>query len=277
MLKGLFYLSFLFFFFFSCKKDPSVFVIKNLNGNKIEAFGHGGMGINYRYPMNTLKSLNECLNMGVRGTEMDVCVTKDSVLVLSHNQRLEDNTSCTGLIKEMTWLEIMNCTYRSPIYTEKENLVKASDFFNQLHNRNNFIFTFDCKLEAMESLDYLNRFAYTLLRHIDNYEMGSNSFIESYNTTFLKILKSRNKSTKLFVNTQNIQAGLLISKNVELYGLTLATENISEEEILEAHRNNLRVTLFNTHTEHENLEAIAKNPDFIQTDRVEFLVNALIE
>jgi len=259
--------------FFSCKKDPSLWDIKNLNGNKISVFGHGGMGINSLDPMDSYPSLKECLSHAVNGTEMDVCVTKDSVLVLSHSQKLEDQTGCTGMIENKTWPEISGCKYNSLL--SKPDLIPASYFFDRIENKNNFTFTFDCKVSNEDNLEYLNLFADALVKHITSYNIVSNSFIESFNTVFLEILQKKNKNLHLFLYTQNYQTGLDFLKEINLYGLTLDYRKISAEEIAEAHKNNLRITIFNTQTEHENLEAIAKSPDFIQTDKVEYLINAL--
>ena len=265
----------LIFFFTMCKKDPSLFDIKNLNGNKIGVLGHGGMGLTYSYPMNSKESLIKSLSLGTAGTEMDVCVTKDSVVVLCHSQSLADNTKCSGLIKEMNWVEIKNCNYKTPIFSAKADLIEASTFFEDIKNKQDLIFVFDCKITLEDDVDYLNLFSESLLKHIKKYNLASNCFIESFNSSFLEILESKNKNLFLFINTQNVETGLEIAKTLNLYGLTLDTKNINEAEIKEAHKNNLRVALFNTKTERENLDAVLKNPDFIQTDKVEYLVNVL--
>jgi len=257
-----------------CKKDPSIWKIENLNGNKISVFGHGGMGEHYRYPMNSFESLMECLSLATDGTEMDVCVTKDSVLVLSHSQNLEEETSCSGQIKNKTWTELEGCKFTSPLFS-KADLITAAYFFDRIEYKNNRIFTFDCKITLEDSPEYLELFATSLLRHIETHGLVSHCFIESFNSDFLKLLQGKNKDLHLFLYSPDYLTGLNVSKSLNLYGLTLDTKNISQEDIKQAHQQGLRITLFNTSTEHENLEAVAKSPDFIQTDKVEYLINAL--
>ncbi|WP_317897339.1 glycerophosphodiester phosphodiesterase [Aurantibacillus circumpalustris] len=275
MILKKFFLVVFVFLFTTCKKDPSLFDITNLNNNQISVLGHGGMGISYRYPMNSMESLIECLNLGTSGTEMDVCVTKDSIMVLCHSQNLEDNTKCKGLIKEMNWSEIKNCNYGYPIFSKKVNIIEASAFFDAVENKNNLLFVFDCKIVLDDKLEYLNLFAESLLKLIDKYNLDSNCFIESFNTSFLEILQSKNKDLHLFVNTQDVETGIDISRTIHLFGLTLDTKNVTDQDIEMAHNNNLRVALFNTQTERENIDAVLKNPDYIQTDKVDYLVNAL--
>jgi glycerophosphoryl diester phosphodiesterase len=257
-----------------CKKDPSLWKIQNLNNNKISVFGHGGMGIDYRYPMNSYESLSHCLKLGADGTEMDVCVTKDTVMVLYHDQTLEEETSCNGSIKEKIWEEIKSCRYNNPIIG-RADLIPASYFFDRVENKDKLTFTFDCKVIMEDDIEYLNIFAEALYRHIIKYDLVSHCFIESFNITFLEILQKKDKNLHLFLYTQDYQTGLEVSKEIKLYGLTLDFEKISAEEIKQAHENNLRITLFNTQTEHQNLDAITKSPDFIQTDKVDYLINAL--
>ena len=91
----------------------------------------------------------------------------------------------------------------------------------------------------------------------------------------MKILYLKNNKLKLFIHADDYKAAFNASKYVTLYGITMDRERITKEEIEEAHKQNLHVTLFNTDSEKTNLEAIQMNPDFIQTDKVEYLVNVL--
>jgi len=256
-----------------CEKDPPVWEIKNLNGDKISVFGHGGMGEPYKYPMDSFESLKRCIEFETDGTEMDVCVSKDSVLVLCHSQDLESETKCSGLIKNKRWEELKDCEYRAAF--TRADLIEASYFFDRIETDKGLVFTFDCKVSLEDSPEYLQLFATALIRHIDKYKIASTCFIESFNVEFLKLLQAKNKNLHLFLYTQNYKTGLAVSRIMPLYGLTLNADNISAEEIKLAHKENLRVTLFNTSTERENLDAIQKSPDFMQTDRVEYLLNVL--
>jgi glycerophosphoryl diester phosphodiesterase len=44
---------------------------------------------------------------------------------------------------------------------------------------------------------------------------------------------------------------------------------------MEAHRNGTMVAVFNTHSKDRNMEAIEKNVDFIQSDKVKHLIKIL--
>jgi len=62
---------------------------------------------------------------------------------------------------------------------------------------------------------------------------------------------------------------------MDLFGITISTDDISKEQIAIANNYSLNITLWKTHTKDRNLDAINKNPDFIQTYEGEYLVNSL--
>lgn len=272
-MKKIFLFSIIFAFSASCKKDEALWQVENLNGNKISAFGHGGMGIAFKYPIDTYESFEPCLRIGADGTEMDVQISKDSVLVLYHHQKLEDGTSCHGIVSTKNWAEMKDCLHACP-YSSSVNLIPASELFDKVNNKDELIFTYDCKLYHSSTLSYsdkigyLNTYANTLIKHINKYNAIANSFIESSDTSFLRILQNKNQQLKLFYYTGNYSDGSSVSEKLKLYGLTIDHNLISKEEITAAHKNNLRITLFNMQTETHNLQAIQKSPDFMQSDKI---------
>ena len=74
-------------FFTYCEKQED-FNVKNLNHNIIMILGHAGMGDLYKYPNNTMESIEPVLGIGADGTELDIQMTKDSVLILFHDETL---------------------------------------------------------------------------------------------------------------------------------------------------------------------------------------------
>jgi glycerophosphoryl diester phosphodiesterase len=56
-------------------------------------------------PENTLAAIESAIDLGVDMVEVDVRLTKDDVPILMHNDRVENTTSGTGLVKDLTWDE----------------------------------------------------------------------------------------------------------------------------------------------------------------------------
>lgn len=66
-------------------------------------------------PENSLKAFQNCIDEGLDGIEVDVQLTKDSVLVVMHDQTLERTTTGKGNVSEYTYTELQKLYLKSPI------------------------------------------------------------------------------------------------------------------------------------------------------------------
>ena len=63
-------------------------------------------GASFSHPENTLAAINEAIRLGVQMIEFDVRSTKDSVLVIIHNQDIEKTTGRKGKVNELLYSEL---------------------------------------------------------------------------------------------------------------------------------------------------------------------------
>ena len=262
---------FCFFLLVACSKEKRN--VMNLEGNKIVALGHAGMGIGNKYPMNSYESILKCLNLGMDGTEFDVQMTKDSVLVAFHHQVLDGRTNANGIINSMTWKQLKNVRYSQTLYLNYP-ILGVEDLFAHLDNVSRYKFTFDCKLYTENNdikLFYTN-YINAMDKLIQKFDLEDNVYIESQSVDFLKQIQLKNPNYKLFIYPSSFESGLKIAEELNLYGITISTRDITKEQIQIAHTAQKRVAIWNTHSYSANVEAVSKNPDFIQTDRVKHLV-----
>jgi glycerophosphoryl diester phosphodiesterase len=269
------------FILFACKRDDALFPIENLNDNRIGIFGHGGMGNKYRFPINSYQSINEVLEVGVDGSEMDLQITKDSVLVLLHNTFLEEITKeADGLVYEKNWHELEGSKVKS-LSTERVDLLRFEDLLDKLKasgkNLNSYTLTLDCKLHngSANRDTYLRQFANSLLQAVDRFGLSETVFIESTDSTFLRQLLTRRPKLKLFIYTSQFEESLAIAKFMRLYGITMNTNLISANQVKLAHQQGQRVTLWAVENKSDNMKAIRKSPDFIQSDNPRHLQRVL--
>lgn len=248
----------------SCQRDPALIHLDNLNGNKVSIFGHGGMGIKHRLPMNSGESLNRSLEIGADGSEVDVQVTKDGIAAAFHDKDLSDATGCIGAINEITWDEIKDCKYRHPLL-ENARIINLDDLFTSIHDVHNYTFTFDCKPYSADAA-YLDVYADAITRVIRDHNLLSNVFIEAQDTTLLRKLRNAEPGLKLFIYPPSFEEGLKIAEGMNLYGITIHHEAITKEQAAEAHSKGLFITLWGMHSEQDNHSAIQKDPDFVQPD-----------
>jgi glycerophosphoryl diester phosphodiesterase len=255
----------------ACRKDK--IIIDNLNGNKISCLGHGGMGIGHTYPMNSFESISKSLNLGADGTEIDLQMTKDGVLVLFHDKELSISTDMSGLINDYNWNELKKARYSHFPYLNY-SLISLEELFQQIENAKNHVFAFDCKLYPKGSEeDYYNSYISSLISLINKYKLNKHQVcIESQSIDFLEKFQMQNQDLQLFIYPRSFEEGLELALKHKLFGITISTRAVNKEQIATAHSHNLRIAIWNTHSANDNLEAIKKNPDYIQTDNLKKLL-----
>ena len=257
-------------FLLSCAKED--FSINNLEGNKIKIIGHGGMGIGSTYPMDSYESITKCLLLGADGVEFDVQMTKDSVLILFHNRDLSQGTNLKGEINTLLWHEIKH-TFSIDFPYFNYSLISLDDLFSNIDNLHRYYYTFDCKLYSGQGNDaYEDTYINALVRILEKYELKNNAYIESSSKSFLTKLKDKNPEYKLFIYPTSFENGLQTAIDLNLYGITISTSIVTKEQIQLAHQHGIRVAIWNIHSQSENIKAIKKNPDIIQTDNLAHLL-----
>lgn len=261
---------------FSCEKETEIFDVVNLSRNYITVLGHGGMGISSAYPINTFESILSCLNLGTDGSEIDVQMTKDSVLVAFHDSDLSEKTNLMGSVSQYTFAELQAGFYDEMPY-KSYAIISLDQLFSNIDDLSSHKFTFDCKLYNTHKNNdaYLGTFANAIEKIAQKYQIQRKLLIESNDKDFLMLLRAKDYNYKLFIYPQSFEEGLETARELNLYGITISTEDITAEQVAQSHDAGFRIAIWNVQTEDENIMAIRKNPDFIQTDKVKHLVEAM--
>lgn len=263
------YLFLLIFVITSCSKFHGN--IDNLNGGKIRKMGHAGMGLGKTYPMNSRESLIQCLNYSMDGTELDVQLTKDNVLVAFHDETMNDQTTFSGLINDYTWEELKAARYNvSP--NLRFEILRLEDLFTMEETKGKW-FSFDIKLHsAANNSTYLFNFETQLLNLISAYHLDERCMIESSNVEFLNDIGLANTLPELYYYPgTTFEAGMEIVLANQFDGITISHEELSAEKVKQAHNSGVKVATWNTHTRKDNKRAVSYSPDIIETDEVKFL------
>ena len=66
----------------------------------MKIFAH--RGLSGFYPENTMLSFKKCINLDLYGIELDVQKTKDNLLVVIHDEKVDRTFNSTGYVKNMT-------------------------------------------------------------------------------------------------------------------------------------------------------------------------------
>ena len=62
-------------------------------------------GYSGKYPENTMLAFQKAVEVGCDGIELDVQLTRDGVLVIIHDERIDRTTDGTGSVKDYTYEE----------------------------------------------------------------------------------------------------------------------------------------------------------------------------
>lgn len=234
--------------------------------------GHRGMGKGSLYPGNSFESIEQVLKIGADGTEIDVQITKDSVLVIFHNEDLSTKTNCSGVLRDYDWAELDSCTYRSTV-SQNIHLISVDDLFSRIPDIQNYYFSFDTKFFPGDKprTPYYRQFVYAIRQVIDEHDMHNRVFIEAGDIEFLRMLRQNDVRTLRFVTGAKFKDALRIAENLGLYGIGIGSK-ITRRQISIAHDKGFRVMTWTPKTPRGNIKAINKNPDFIQTDQPDHML-----
>ena len=271
------YLTFIFTLALLCSCTKENFEIDNLNGNRIEALGHAGMGFSSLYPINSAESILNAINIGADGTEIDIQLTKDNILVAFHDNNLGNSTNLEGLIRDYTWEEIKAAHYQSTPYLHY-NIVRVSELMENINNREIHTFSFDIKLYPSAEDDitsYFDDYVNSISLLFSSYDLYSHCHTEVQNEDFIANLTIADSQISTFVYPQDFETGINIAIDNDLRGISIHTDNISKEQVKLAHENGLYVIIWGVNSNSDNKEAVLKNPDFIETDALKNLIDLL--
>ena len=273
----------------NCKKaDPAV--VKNLNNGNIWVIGHAGSGFQTGrspIPSNSEKSISKAVEgYSADGIEIDVQMSKDSVLVLFHDGLMDQQTDCFGCVSEKTFAEISKCNYRQDFAVNafSNTPVVSFEFIlekykNSVHKPLLFL-----DIKIIESCnqttpEFLRTYAQQLISILSKYELTQRAYIHTDNATFVKNLRLSDPGRKLKIMRSATSATYEESKKfaleLELDGVEIYNRSVTKANIEDAHANNLLVIIFDTKDRKSIVDAIEKHPDGIMTDNIPLLQNAL--
>ncbi len=234
-------------------------------GSKVMVLGHRGMGELYRMPGNTYEAIYPVMGIGGDGAEVDVQMTRDSVLVLFHDHLLDGRTTCGGKVYDQTWAEIKQCKY----YALENNIFVNSvdELFSSLPNLNNWYFSFDCSKVDNDVSDidaYRGQYLRAIKRLCEKYNMSNNVFLEGSDSLLVKA-QELGLTNKLFYFSGLTASTIDYAASRHFFGFSTSFQWLYDNVDL-AHQKGLYVMLWSPNNDAQNKEALNQKADIIQTD-----------
>ena len=283
MKLNLFHISFFLCWLIACGPGP-IPEINNLNENRIVILGHAGAGGGSNAgPSNSQASIFSAIDeLKADGVEIDVQLSADQTLFLYHDESLASQTNCSGRLNSKTDTELGSCEYSKGFFnfsTSSHQLARLESILEKFSSYSPHpILSFDLKIFPKDETDFpgfRHEFAAAIISLVRKYEYQSDILIESKSLNMLRDLHTADPELKLFKYADDFETGKNEVLENALFGISIRSKSVSKEQIQAAHEAGIRMMLWSLWNREENRKAIAKSPDYIQSDRVEYVVKWL--
>jgi glycerophosphoryl diester phosphodiesterase len=229
------------------------------------------MGVRSALPLNSLASIGNALSYPIDGTEVDIQMTADHVLVAFHDSELSRETNCSGSVYSSDFKSLEKCVSKTWLYDAR--IARLEDILSKPWEMGT-VFSFDLKVDPEITPKDLGYLMQNLTSLIDQYS-DFQYLIESPDKEILNELKSMKIDADLFYYGH----GPLMSVDLALengwHGVSMEMGRATPEMMETAHQNGLLIMLWGAGSAFSNRELLLMRADIIQTDHIPSMVRLL--
>ena len=252
---------------------------------------HGHRGARAIYPENTIPAFSYAIDIGADVLEMDVAVTRDNVLVISHDPHINPQI-CTGphpgiAIRELTLAELReyDCgALRNPHFPKQVPIpgtrIPTLDEVLSLSTRGNIQFNIETKSfpDHPELTPPPDVFARMLLDVIRKHVVEPRSIVQSFDFRTLHAMKRLAPEIRLAALWEGeARPFVSIAQEAEAGIVSPAFHLVSPEQVKSAHQAKLEVVPWTADTPKDWQRLIDAGVDAIITDDPAALIAYLKE
>jgi len=242
---------------------------------------HGHRGARAMRPENTIPAFEYAIDQGVDALEMDVDVTKDEVLVISHdpvlNPEICRGEAGTKVIHEMTFAELRrwDCGSLANPHFPKQTPVPGTriptlEEVLALATRGNFLFNIETKIfkDKPQYTPPPDRFAELLLRAIDRHQLRARVIVQSFDFRTLKALKKLAPDIRLAALDEDEKLGdfVTVARSADAGIISPEKGMVTPSRVVAAHQAHLQVIPWTANTPEEWDAMISAGVDAIISD-----------
>lgn len=259
--------------------------------SSIKAFGYqhhiaiiAHRGASASAPENTLAAFKQALTDGADMLELDVQQTRDSELVIIHDQTIDRTTNGNGKVKDFTYRQLEQFDAGSWFEHGRfpfEHIPRLQDVIDILDSTTKLL------LEIKEGSDIYPNIEYHVVDCIERNHLQDRVIIKSFADDVLNSVRRLNRSLPLLkvfvcqlpivkiVIERGIAFGSVMNKNVQY--LQPHWIALTERFVEAAHEKGLKVFVWNVNTESRMKTMIELGLDGIETDHPGLLRKLLQE
>jgi glycerophosphoryl diester phosphodiesterase len=242
---------------------------------------HGHRGARARRPENTIPAFEYAISQGVDALEMDMAVTKDDVIVVSHDPILEPPV-CSGpsgkaVIRQLTLAEVRqwDCgAVRNPRFETQQAIpgtrIPTLDDVFQLASRGAFDYNIETKSfpDHPEYAPPPEQFSRMALQKIRHYHLARRVILQSFDFRTLIAMRKLAPEIRLSALIENdsrdFKTASAAAANAEIVSPELHL--VTPEKVAAAHRARLQVVPWTANTPDDWDKLIAAKVDAIISD-----------
>lgn len=188
--------------------------------NKFVIYAH--RGASEYYPENTLSSFAAGVDMGADGIETDVQISKDGVLMIYHDDTMEEKTGFTGSICDYTYEELRAARVKNEKYGREDVLMTFEDFLKYFAWRD-LTFAIELKVAGI---------AAPVIDMMRKYNVLEKSIITSFKYEALTECYAYDKSVRLgWLYTERREDTLDLLAAIHAYQACPMAKDITKEDI----------------------------------------------
>ena len=257
---------------------------------KLVVLGHAGSGFytpispfNFR-PPSSWRGIRRALLRGADGVEIDLQMSRDSVVMLYHDQHLQDGSTGTGCVSEHTAAEITRLRYKGGFpydLIQKERPITFDTLLARLNRRPTFPFIHldlhedDQCLPAGRQHErtplLVRQIARTLARN--HVPLAKVLFITQEGLT-VQLARAAMPGVRvgLEIASDEFAFGLKVAKTEKVHTVVLDADRVTPEQSAQAHAAGFKVVVFGGRSPKDLRRVLRTQPDEIEVDNVKRLL-----
>lgn len=261
----------------SCNKIKYV-ENKQVSFENTRVLGHRGGGDEGEFLSNTVLAANDGFDR-IDGVEIDVQISKDGTVWLAHDV---DHTDCSNFSfscfpdTEDEVLQSIDSCGTDPFHfsTLEEVFALMSSDYPEKYISIDVKSWFPCDISSLNVLSKLNDIGDEIIRLTEQFDLNGHVIVESEIGAFLTYVRNNSEGIQTHVlSLGDFDAGVFAVVNGGHHGMShkfSLDQNITKEEIEVFKSKGYTVQLWTVNSQEEIDAAIALEPDFIQTDNLDF-------
>ncbi|MBJ6110810.1 hypothetical protein JAO73_17430 [Hymenobacter sp. BT523] len=257
---------------------------------KLVILGHAGSGFftpispfNFR-PPSSWRGIRRALLRGADGVEVDLQLSQDSVVMLYHDQKLDDHGSGTGCVSQHTAAELVQLRYRGgwPYdWIQKERPITFDTLLARLNRRPTFprlhldLHEDDQCLPAGKQHARTPLLIRQIARSLARYRVPPEKvlLITQESGTIPLVRKAMPKvPIGLEIASDEFAFGLRLARTEKLHTVVLDADRVTPEQTAQARAAGLGVVVFGGRSAKDIKRVLATQPNEIEVDNLKRLL-----